>query len=464
TPHTPPTGPIGQQCIVNGDFSNPVIGSSPSNTSDPTWDYWGLGAVSGWSAVVGTNIEFQNITHDETGNQYVELKAEPEGHYGIKQEVGTLKGATYLLALDCRDREDVGPECSNFNVLIDNEVKCKISFTDFTETDPLTIFVFHGRWKTVTLLFTANNPTTWISLVPVITPNDTTGCLVDNVKLAPVGIKVVKKGESTTPEDGLIVTKGETVVLSLSDTPQTDFPIAKDMLVWKYRLMNGNGQFPTTWTEYGEQGQGVSFEDVTDASGIFQVRATVTISSESIDFYFKRCKDEKEGGSDTQTMTGDLDAYGVVDTEIQKSIVHEAKRNLGSIEYALDADFPPLYKDDSKCNLFVAHKATDAGAIVPWINWSYRHWCAYPPTANQWAGTENDGKIIPNWTLLDTTELPQPGFIVAFPRIGTSGHVGILDYDGVGIGAGGEKVSKRFDFYETTASKDGLTRHRKYSP
>ncbi|MEI6607927.1 MAG: hypothetical protein WCP35_21705, partial [Verrucomicrobiota bacterium] len=101
---TPPTGPIGQQCIVNGDFSKPEIASAPSNTSDPTWDYWGLGPVTGWSAVVGTNIEFQNITHNETGNQYVELKAEPEGHYGIKQEVGTIRGATYLLMLDCRDR------------------------------------------------------------------------------------------------------------------------------------------------------------------------------------------------------------------------------------------------------------------------------------------------------------------------------------------------------------------------
>ena len=103
---------------------------------------------------------------------------------------------------------------------------------------------------------------------------------------------------------------------------------------------------------------------------------------------------------------------------------------------------------------------------MPFINGS---WTSYPPTANQWANTqvESDGtkKAIPNWTLLGVSDKPQPGWIVAFPRAGTSGHVGILDYDGVGIGAGTSIVSKRFEFYDTTdPDKDGATRHRKYAP
>jgi len=193
TPNTPITGKIGQEAIVNGTFSEPIIGSVPSNTSDSTWDYWGAGGVKGWSAYFGTNIEFQNITPKTAGNPYVELKAHPVGHYGIKQDVGTHKGTTYLLVLDCRDRAAVDPACSNFNVLIDGAIKSKISFTDSTGTVPLTKFVTPGAWFTVAVPFTATKPLTQISLVPVNTLNDTTGCLVDNVRITHVEVVNIDK-------------------------------------------------------------------------------------------------------------------------------------------------------------------------------------------------------------------------------------------------------------------------------
>jgi len=179
---------ISQEAIINGDFSQPVIGTSPSNSSSSTWDYWTAGNVPGWSAVAGHNIEFQNIAPEAPGNQYVELKAHPVGHYGIKQDVGTRKGATYLLTLDCRDRADVPPACSNFNVLIDGQVICQINFSDPTATASPSRYVTPGAWTTVNIVFTANNPVTLISLVPINTLNDTTGSLVDHVKLAPVDI------------------------------------------------------------------------------------------------------------------------------------------------------------------------------------------------------------------------------------------------------------------------------------
>jgi len=183
-PNVPDNPGILQDAIANGDFSQPVIGSTPSNTSDSTWDYWGEGAVPGWTAVVGHNIEFQNITSTPAGNQYCELKAHPEGHYGIKQRVGTRAGATYLLVLDCRDRADVAPVCSTFDVRVDGQTVRRIDFTaPGTPTPP-------GAWTNVVIPFTAANCITEISLVPVNTLEDTTGCLVDNVKVVQVTITV----------------------------------------------------------------------------------------------------------------------------------------------------------------------------------------------------------------------------------------------------------------------------------
>ena len=150
TSNTPNTGKIGQGTIVNGDFSLPAIGTGlQNNPNDHRWDYWGEGGVTGWSAVVGTHIEFQRIWSKDTGIPYCELKAHPNGHYGIKQQVGTQEGTTYLLMLDCRDRPDVAPSCSNFNVVTGDEIKviiCKISFTDSTGTDPLTKYIAPGAW------------------------------------------------------------------------------------------------------------------------------------------------------------------------------------------------------------------------------------------------------------------------------------------------------------------------------
>ena len=186
-PNAPDNPGISQEAIINGDFSQPVIGASPSNSSSSAWDYWTGGGVPGWTAVTGHNIEYQNITPVTAGNQYVELKAHPVGHFGIKQDVGTRIGATYLLTLDCRDRADVPPASSNFNVLIDGQIICQINFSNPAAAPPAR-FVTPGAWTTVNMTFTANNPVTLISLVPINTLNDTTGSLVDNVKLAPVDI------------------------------------------------------------------------------------------------------------------------------------------------------------------------------------------------------------------------------------------------------------------------------------
>ena len=84
--------------------------------SGSIWGY-GIEGKTSWTAVVGTNIEHQTITPKDGCGQYVELKAEPTGHFGIKQQVGTRIGVTYLLVLDCiKDGtiQDAVGESTNF--------------------------------------------------------------------------------------------------------------------------------------------------------------------------------------------------------------------------------------------------------------------------------------------------------------------------------------------------------------
>jgi len=184
---------IVQEEISNGEFLHPLIGSGES--PEANWDYWeGLPAddegKTSWTTVVGTNIEYQTITPKAGCGQYVELKADPDDHYGIKQTVGTRIGVTYILVLDCRARaigfpeEPLAPEESNFEIRIEGTTEgTTIKSVDFssqnTPTPP-------GEWTTVPVVFTASDVTVKISLVPVYNANDQMGCLVDNLKLAPM--------------------------------------------------------------------------------------------------------------------------------------------------------------------------------------------------------------------------------------------------------------------------------------
>jgi hypothetical protein len=164
---------ISQESITNGDFSAPILGTGLSG--DTTWDYWA--EVPGWHAVVGQNIEYQNIEPIAPGNQYAELKGDPEDHYGIKQKVGTRIGANYLIVFDCKDRADVPTGSSNFDVKVDGATILSITFAT------------HGTWTTRVVAFKATKVIAEISMVPVLDPNSTTGCLVDNIRIAPVAIE-----------------------------------------------------------------------------------------------------------------------------------------------------------------------------------------------------------------------------------------------------------------------------------
>ena len=101
----------------------------------------------------------------------------------------------------------------------------------------------------------------------------------------------------------------------------------------------------------------------------------------------------------------------------------------------------------------------DAGIPVPKVGGQLH--MTYAPSANQWAG-EDDTSLwlgfqaeIDGWTMPDVAAKPQPGMIIAWPRGGGSGHVGILDYDGGGISAEAStrRVGKKADFLGDPTSR-----------
>lgn len=151
----------------------------------------------------------------------------------------------------------------------------------------------------------------------------------------------------------------------------------------------------------------------------------------------------------------------------ENNIAPDTAFTICQIEYLVPAQygFTEFEAGSYKCNIFVAHRAEQAGADVPAISGIPAR---YPPLANEWAGAEDTNPYIPgfqtgiaNWTLLTTPLHPQPGMIVAHPVAGGQGHVGIVDYDGYGIAVGVRygTVNK-----QATEILDGTCGYRRYEP
>ncbi|MCG3148484.1 MAG: hypothetical protein PCFJNLEI_01928 [Verrucomicrobiae bacterium] len=278
------------------------------------------------------------------------------------------------------------------------------------------------------------------------------------------GIEVVvkKHGTNKAPEDGLVVKTGDTLDIALS--PDVSAEISS--VIWQYRQLKSDGSY-TAWATFSETAP--AFEYVTTQGGIFQVQAVLGQGPHQHEIKLLRRLTEKKPfpiGKYGNGKKGEPDAVGVADTQIQIDIRNQTKQFLGANEYLYTQVVPAMYgfsqipSNILKCNIFVAHQATAAGAVVPAINGYLNH---YPPTANQWAGTENldwFGQAV-HWALFPTINFPQPGFVIAHPKLGFGhGHCGVVDYDGPGIGAGTSYgVSKLYNFYQYST-----TRMRKYVP
>ena len=267
------------------------------------------------------------------------------------------------------------------------------------------------------------------------------------------------------PSDGLVVENGDDVTFAAHILP-ADFVPPADEPKWYYQKLKSDGTWEA-WTSFGANAYGTQYVHATTASGIFRVKTVLSIGGVTCEKLYERTSDELNGYG----KAGDPDAFGVSDTQIQIDIRNAAKAFLGSTDYevsdvvAAQYGFPEVVAGANKCNIFVAHRAAQAGATVPLIG---GYFGVDPPSANQWAGQDDTHPILPpgvqtdidHWILFLNPTYPQPGFIVGHPNLTDSGHVGIVDYDGQGIGAGvSGTVNKKYPPF-----LDGTSGFRKYEP
>lgn len=276
------------------------------------------------------------------------------------------------------------------------------------------------------------------------------------VNLLPVDIKVVKEGEAAALEDGLVVKKTDTVRYRLSPGLPDAPLLLEDKIQWHWRILKWDGTY-SGWTAY-ENGQGYTFTAQPEDAGIYEVKATM----DGQDFFLKRSKDDPHSAK----KKDENECFGVVDEQWQINVRNQAKANLGSVAYAFAVANENVGKKEYKCNLFVGHKATNGGAIVPKIN-GRNPFSKYYPIANQWAGTQVAN--IPGWILLSVNTYPQPGYVVARGAPGGIGHTGIVDYDGAWIGAGTFNVNRKADLRNDISLRSGTStyqpaRFHKYTP
>lgn len=270
--------------------------------------------------------------------------------------------------------------------------------------------------------------------------------------LIPIDIAVYEKGTSSAPADGLVVKRNTEVVFEGKGLPTGPEAFADGDLIWKTAKLKHDGK----WTEYSKATKGSKVDYSCKESGIFRVKLRI---KDKCEFELKRKREDRGPHPETGIMTdwgpgrkGQPDAFGVAFWEPQIGVRNAAKNYIATTSYnSLNGvpaayGFPAVPYGSPLCNIFVAHRAVEGGVSVPKINGRVLPGVAgylfRPPVANQWAGiadtdhtTVGIQKELLGWSDPDLTGDPEPGYIIADPNPGGTGHVGIIDYDGQGISA-----------------------------
>ena len=245
------------------------------------------------------------------------------------------------------------------------------------------------------------------------------------------------------PSNGLVVLKNTPVSMSLECEPTGAGTYLTT--TWQTRRLKSDGTHEQ-WCPIVSNQAGVAAGFIPTQGGIYQVRALASVAAGGTDerFYVWDADENVATGS---ARRGEPKSFGVVSHMWQKTLRDCALNQLGSTAYLsselLPAQFgfPEFPAGDLifKCNIFVAHRIVQSGLVCPktrgWVN-------SYPPLANDWA---NPSYEIGNWIPLTSGEYPEPGYVFADPDPDTSGHMGILDFDGAGISAGISNVNRRFN-------------------
>ncbi len=271
-------------------------------------------------------------------------------------------------------------------------------------------------------------------------------------RLIPIKINIHEPNKEP-PSDGVLVKAGEKLVYEITNE---SLPPGISV-TWDYKILRGDGFFEV-WTAFGT---GNKIEIATQSAGIFKIRAKIAIPGQESPkyLYYVRERDDPHGKDSAGTMNpkykkGQIQFVGVTEGELQLGIVKKARSFLGSTAYSKSVSVvatPTLTAGigSNKCNIFVYHMATNAGASIP------LDVAGSPPRAFDWY----DSKFpISGWAWLFSTDTVKPGAIVSRYMEGgsledifldwdvhiphTSAHVGILDYDGAWINAGPRNVNR----------------------
>ena len=211
-------------------------------------------------------------------------------------------------------------------------------------------------------------------------------------------------------------------------------------VVWQVRPLLRTGA-------YGEWGDGTSGDAAAWLTplvgGVFQLRALVSddVGGVAVRQYAWAADEDTTVGF---RRRGDSRSFGVADERWQLDLLASARAHLGLGGYGYDDDYPAQYGFASvpptawKCNIFVAHRICEIGLKVPALHSRLLLW-GLPPLANEWAGSTR----IEGWA--HAWGNPQPGWVIAHPNSLGSGHVGIVDFDGVGIAAGKKIVNRKYE-------------------
>ena len=256
------------------------------------------------------------------------------------------------------------------------------------------------------------------------------------------------------PSNGLVIVNGDDVTFVAHILP-TDFALPTDEPKWYFQKLKADGAWDS-WQSFGVNAYGTQYVHSVTESGIFRVKTVLTVGGVNYEKRYERTVDDLH----STLKAGDPDAFGVVDNAIQLAVREEALGHLGSTYYSTEGSLPALrdpfelFDGQNKCNVFVADVCEGSGADVdPPTAGVY---LGGPPSANNWAGMPdtNDPNApypIPNWTLLSDNASPQPGHVCAsgWDNGGSSGHTGIIDYDGQWINASsavGGSVNRKAEF------------------
>ena len=257
---------------------------------------------------------------------------------------------------------------------------------------------------------------------------------------------VVRVGDvllPSAPADGLVVLTNTPVAMLLDSEPAGSGSFLS--ATWHTRRLKSDGSYDE-WqlAEYNHHGASIVLTPL--LGGIYQIRALASVAAGGADerFYVWEADENRMIGPGKK---GEPKSIGVVSHAWQQSLRNCARGFLGSTAYlsteALPAQygFPAYPAGDIvfKCNIFVAHRIVQSGLLCPktrgWFN-------SYPPLANDWADASYE---IGDWVTLSSEGYPEPGYVAADPDPDTSGHMGILDFDGFGISAGMSNVNRHFD-------------------